>query len=282
MSELQYDTLLARREGLTRDLPDGGGNEDLRWVANTATLIYGDHDAVLVDTFTTVEQNDRLVEWIRGHGRRLTHLFLTHGHGDHAYGVGQVLAAFPGARAVGTAGTVEEARLQATDEFRDGFWGRLFPGQIPPPAIPDLLEGDRFELEGHELQVIDAGHTDTTGTASLWVPSIGLVVAGDVVYSHTHMYLAETTRETRRNWRAALARLKELDPQRVVAGHKQPDGIDDPSDIDESIAYLTDFDDAEAWTATPAELYEAMLVNHRRRANPGSLWGAAKLFKPAA
>jgi hypothetical protein len=37
MSQLQYETFLVRREGLTRDLP-AGDNEDLRWVANSATL----------------------------------------------------------------------------------------------------------------------------------------------------------------------------------------------------------------------------------------------------
>ena len=60
MSELRYDTLLVRREGLTRDLP-AGDNEDLRWVANSATLIFGDYEAVLVDTFTTIGQNERLI-----------------------------------------------------------------------------------------------------------------------------------------------------------------------------------------------------------------------------
>jgi glyoxylase-like metal-dependent hydrolase (beta-lactamase superfamily II) len=115
MSQLHYETLLVRREGLTRDLP-AGDNEDLRWVANSATLISGDHDAVLVDTFTTIEQNERLIEWVKAHGRRLTHIYLTHGHGDHVYGIGQMLQAFPDAQAVATAGTVAEARIQAGDE----------------------------------------------------------------------------------------------------------------------------------------------------------------------
>jgi hypothetical protein len=47
-SSLQYDTLCVRRLGLTRDLPPGA--EDRQWVANTATLIFGGRDAVLVDT----------------------------------------------------------------------------------------------------------------------------------------------------------------------------------------------------------------------------------------
>jgi glyoxylase-like metal-dependent hydrolase (beta-lactamase superfamily II) len=278
MSELHYETLLARREGLTRDLP-AGDNEDLRWVANSSTLIFGEHDGVLVDTFITIEQNERLIDWVTAHGRRLTYIYLTHGHGDHVYGVGQLLSAFPGAQAVATAGTIAEARIQASDEYRDGFWGKLFPGQIPQPMIPDELAGDTIPLEEHELRVIETGHTDTTGTTVLWCPSLRLIAAGDVVYSHTHMFLAETTAASRQEWIATLTRLKDLDPLHVVAGHKQPDGTDDPADIDESIRYLTDFNNAVAQTATPAELYEAVLHKHPRRANPGALWGAAKLVK---
>lgn len=280
MPELHYETLLMRREGLTRDLPPGD-NEDLRWVTNSATLIFGEHDGVLVDTFTTVEQNDQLIGWVKEHDRNLTHIYLTHGHGDHVYGIGQLLEAFPGARAVATAGTIAEARVQATPEWRDAFWGRLFPGQIPQPVIPAEIVGGTISLEGNELRVIETGHTDTVGTTVLWVPALRLIVAGDVVYNHTHMFLAQTTEASRRNWVASLAMLKDFEPRYVVAGHKYPGYDDDPANIDESISYLTDFGNAVAQTATPAELYRAMLSKHERRANPGSLWGAAKLFKAA-
>ena len=280
MTDLRYDTLLARREGLTRDLP-AGDNEDLRWVTNSATLILGDKDAVLVDTFTTIEQNETLIGWVKDHDRRLTHVYLTHGHGDHVYGIGQLLGAFPGARAVATAGALAEARTQAQDQFRIDFWGRLFPGQIPAPVLPELFEGDHLTLEGHDLQIVDTGHTDTRGTTALWVPDIGLLVSGDAVYNNTHMYLAETTRETRAEWIAALQSIKSLRPDHVVAGHKDPVRDDDPSNIDESIQYLTDFYDVELRSTTALELYEAMLKLHPRRANPGSLWGAAKLVKGA-
>ncbi len=280
MTHLHYDTLLVRREGLTRDLPPGD-NEDLRWVTNSATLIFGDHDAVLVDTFTTIEQNETLIAWVKDHDRQLTHIYLTHGHGDHVYGIGQLLTAFPGARAVATAGTRAQASLQAQDEYRVGFWGRLFPGQIPEPVLPEIVAGDRFSLEGHELAIVQAGHTDTAGTTALWVPAIRLIVGGDVVYNNTHMYLAETTSETRGEWIAALRTLEALEPAHVVAGHKHPDYDDDPRNISESIQYLEDFNEAELAASTAVELYETMLGLHPRRANPGSLWGAAKLIKGA-
>ena len=278
MSELRYETLVLRRQGLTRDVPPGD-NEDLRWVANSATLIYGDHDAVLVDTFLMIEENKRLIEWIRSHRRNLTYVFLTHGHGDHTYGIGQVLDAFPDAEAMGTAGTVAEATREAGDEYRDGFFGRLFPGQVPQPRIPTELSGDAISLEDHELRVIETGHTDTMSSSVLWVPSLRLLVAGDVVYNRTHMYLGESTTQSRQEWIETLGRLRDLDPLHVVAGHKQPDGTDDPDNIDQSITYLTDFNEAAERTTTPMELYQAVLQKHPRRANPGSLWGAAKITK---
>ncbi|MGY5036629.1 MBL fold metallo-hydrolase [Streptomyces sp. 900116325] len=75
-----------------------GDNEDLRCVMNSATLILGERDAVLVDTFTTIEQNERPIGWIRQHGRKLAHIYCLHGHLDHIYGIGQLLKAFPGGR----------------------------------------------------------------------------------------------------------------------------------------------------------------------------------------
>ncbi len=79
-NSLRYAVKTARRAGLIRDLPCGP--EDLQWVANSATLLYGTDDAVLVDTFTSIEQNDELVDWMRSFDRILTCIYITHGHGD--------------------------------------------------------------------------------------------------------------------------------------------------------------------------------------------------------
>jgi hypothetical protein len=48
------------RPGLGRGL--SSGHESLSWVANSATLISGERDAVLIDTFLTVDQNARLAD----------------------------------------------------------------------------------------------------------------------------------------------------------------------------------------------------------------------------
>ncbi len=149
----------ATRKGVTRDLPHGP--EDLQWVANTATLIYGEREAVLVDTFTSISQNDELVEWVKSFNRKLTHIYITHGHGDHWFGIGQLLKAFPEAVAVGTKATVADAPINDQPAWRQNFWDKLFPGEIPASVYPVVWEDDFIDLEGHRLEIIDTGHTDT-------------------------------------------------------------------------------------------------------------------------
>jgi hypothetical protein len=48
---LQWSLFVTSRPGLNRELPPG--YESLAWVPNSSTLIYGERDAVLVDTFPT-------------------------------------------------------------------------------------------------------------------------------------------------------------------------------------------------------------------------------------
>ena len=78
---------------------------------------------------------------------------------------------------------------------------RLFPGQVATKLVPpEPYEHDTFTLEGHELRIIEQGRTDSPDSTSLYVPSIGLIVAGDVVYNQCHMYVGDTTPESRKNW----------------------------------------------------------------------------------
>ena len=61
----------------------------------SATLIYGQRDAVLVDTFISVDQADVLVDWVKGSGNNLTTIYITHGHGDHFFALEPSKIVFP-------------------------------------------------------------------------------------------------------------------------------------------------------------------------------------------
>src|SRR5216683_5205532 len=127
-NDLEWDVLTIKRPGLTRDLPPG--KEDLMWVANSSTLIYGERDAVLVDTFLTTEQSKTLLDWVVARGKNLTAIYITHGHGDHFFGLAPLLERFPRAKAVATPEIVEAMQAQLAPASIDGFWRRLYPGQI--------------------------------------------------------------------------------------------------------------------------------------------------------
>ena len=276
---LKWDVLVTNRQGLVRDLPPG--KEEWAWVPTSATLIFGQRDAVLVDAFLTIEQAATLVEWVAASGKNLTTIYVTHGHGDHFFGIGMLLNRFPKARAVATPDVVESMRRQASPEYVSSFWNARYPGQIPEHlVIAEELKGNVIQLEGCDLLVVEVGHTDTEHTTCLHVPSAGLVVAGDAAYNDVHLYLAESNAETRREWIAALDTIESLKPRTVIAGHKKLEKNDSPRIIEETRQYIRDFDRLAPLTTTARELYDEMLELYPNRANPGSLWGSARAAKP--
>jgi glyoxylase-like metal-dependent hydrolase (beta-lactamase superfamily II) len=141
----------------------------------TSTLIFGEHDAVLVDAMTTVAEAEALADWVALHNRNLETIYITHAHFDHFYGLSILLDRFPGARAIATPKTVNAMQMSFTPVV-ERLARRLFPGQVATKLVPpEPYEHDVFTLEGHEIRIIEQGHTDSADTTSLHVPSIGLM-----------------------------------------------------------------------------------------------------------
>jgi glyoxylase-like metal-dependent hydrolase (beta-lactamase superfamily II) len=274
---LNWDVLVTPGiPAVTSDLAPG--TKQMMWSPISSTLISGKRDAVLVDTFITVEQADNIVDWVAASGKNLTTIYVTHGHGDHFFGIGALLDRFPNARAVATPDVVKLMHQQASPEFVGNFWSSFFPGQIPERlVIAEELKRNVIDLEGHDLVVVEVGHTDTDYTTCLHVPSIGLVVAGDTAYNDVHLYLAESNAQTRREWIAALDKIESLNPRAVIAGHKRPGNDDSPKIIEETRQYIRDFDRVAGTTTTARGLYEKMLELYPDRVNPGgALWLSAR------
>src|SRR4029077_12366158 len=205
----------------------------------------------LVDTFLTAEHAKNLLDWVVASGKNLITIYITHAHGDHYFGLKLLLDHFPNARAIATAKVVKAMHEQVAPQFVKSYWEVRFPGQIPEGLVAAQgLEGSEFELEGKKLVVEEAGHTDTADTTSLYIPSLDLVVAGDVVYNGVHPYLAESNKQTRLKWIAALYKIDAHNPQAVIAGHKVPENDDDPRNIDETRQYIRDFISLDESTRT--------------------------------
>jgi len=137
-------------------------------------------------------------------------------------------------------------------------------------AEPIPAQGSR--LEGNEVVAVETGHTDTDKTSVLHVPSIGLVVAGDVACNGVRQYILEGGGGGLREWLRALDRVADLHPRAVVAGHKNKNQPDDPAILDETRQYLQDvirlLDDKPA----TREFYDQMTGLYPDRLNPGVVW----------
>src|SRR3981081_316529 len=229
-TDLQWNVLTIKRPGLVRDLPPG--KEELMWLGNLSTLIFGETGAILVGTFLTTEQSANLLGWIVASGKNLTAIYITHGHGDHFFGLASLLERFPRARAVATPEVVKAMHEHLSPGRIENFWRRLFPGEIPDRLlVAEPLEDEELELEGHKLVAVNAGRTDTAPSTCLYVPSIGLIVGGDAVYNGIHPFLGETDRQSRLEWISTLDKLEALNPIAVIAGHKIPENPHDPPTI---------------------------------------------------
>jgi glyoxylase-like metal-dependent hydrolase (beta-lactamase superfamily II) len=276
---LKWDVFVSSQiPAVTSELPPGA--TEMQWSPISSTLISGERDAVLVDTFITMEQNRALAEWAAASGKNLSAIYATHGHGDHFFGVNTIHQRFPNARFVASRDAIEVMREQLSPPWLDAYWKSRFPGQIDPAlAIAEALGGGVIQLEGEELVSIPTGHTDTRNTTCLHVPSIGLVVAGDVAYNDVHLHLGESTADSRKEWIAALDMIESLKPCAVVAGHKRPGRPDAPTVVKETRQYIRDFDRIAATSQTAKELYDKMLAIHPDRVNPAVLWSSARAVK---
>ena len=247
------------------------------WPPSTSTLIRDGDRAVLVDCLITEQEGRELAAWVKSHHCELGYVYITHPHADHFLGLAEILAAFPQARPVALAESVPAMEEQISPGYMQ-VWGGFFPGQLTrKPVAPQPLAGDIIAIGGTKATVIPVGTTDTGHSSVVHVPSLGLVVSGDVVYNQTHMWLAQSTPDSRESWARALDAVAALEADTLIAGHRDPRAADDDAhrQIAESRRYLADFEAALARSSTPAELIDRMTAAYPDLANPYTLWVAA-------
>src|SRR5271154_4179008 len=220
------------------------GEHERPWPPISCTLIYGERDAVLVDSFITLEQARAQAEWIIAKGKNLTMIYTTHGHGDHFFGASVLLDRFPKARFVAAPSAIQVMKEQVSPAFVAKFWESRFPYQLPKRlVIAKELNTNILELEGESLLIVPLKFTDTAGTTRLHVPSLELIAAGDAAYNGVHPRLMEANQSQKRDeWLAALDKMESFNPRTVVASHKNMKNDDGgPRVIGQTRQYILDF-----------------------------------------
>jgi glyoxylase-like metal-dependent hydrolase (beta-lactamase superfamily II) len=233
----------------------GGGT----FSATTSTLISGKSDAVLIDAQHIRSDVDELVRFIERTGKRLTTIYVTHGHADHWYGASALLAKFPGTRVVTTAPVVDY--INQAIEIESQQWTAMFGERVvKPTAIPQALDGLTIDLEGHELRIVEIGQGDIEPSTVVHVPALDAVIAGDVVYNQIHAMLGLSGPGGWQRWLNSIDAVEKLAPKMIVAGHRKHEASDYEVGrmLDETRSYITDFAEGAQTLDSAEELVSLM------------------------
>jgi glyoxylase-like metal-dependent hydrolase (beta-lactamase superfamily II) len=215
--------------------------------AVSSHLIQGERDAILVDAQFTLSEAAKVVEMVRGSGKQLKYIVVTHGHPDHFFGLGVLQQAFPDARIVAAQPVI--ADIQDYGPRAIVRWKPVFKEEIPDSFLtPAPVNATSLFIEGNEIQLLTMDGGESPHATVLWIPSTKALLTGDLTYNNVHLWLRENRPE---GWLEILDRFERLHPVSVYPGHGAAGG---PELIDANRAYIHAF---VAATAPPATKEEA-------------------------
>jgi glyoxylase-like metal-dependent hydrolase (beta-lactamase superfamily II) len=254
-----------------------GEGEEATWAPSSSTLISGPTEGILIDALLTFSNADEIAAWAKGFGKKITGIYITHGHSDHWLGLARLLEHFPEARGYAAPEVAGRAAWEAEFNKTTKYWTSRFPGELPePPVLPEVLERDEILVDGQVVNMIHAGQGDIEGSTIFHVQSAHAAVCGDVVYNNVHMMMYEADQAKREAWIASIDAVTALNPKIVVAGHKSVGAPDLPDNLAASQQYLRDFTTVANRGGTVEELVRGMLKLHGERDQPHTLWISAR------
>lgn len=242
-----------------------------------STLIYGDRDAVLVDTQFVMSEAHRVAAMILESKKNLTTIYITHGHPDHYFGMAVLKQAFPNAKFVALPATIAA--------IRNGWGGRLkywtpeFGFNLPTtgPILPDELQGNAINLEGEALQVVGGVTGDGPNNSYVWIPSLRAVIAGDIVFSGAYF----TPPKMPQDWLKTLDQIAVLKPITVIPGHERAGARNDASTLAFMKVYIHDYNQMLESSKTAAEFRSKLTKKYPNYALERMVVAAADAAFPA-
>jgi glyoxylase-like metal-dependent hydrolase (beta-lactamase superfamily II) len=250
-----------------RELPNGG-----QFSPTTSTLLTGPSEAVLVDAQYIESDVAELVRRIEASGRTLTTIYITHAHADHYFGLERLLDRFPKARAVALPSVV--ADIESSHEAARAQWREMFGGEaLDDTVVPEPLDGTVMTIDGEPLHAVAVGQADIPNNTVVHAPSIGAVIAGDVIYNGINPFLVSTGPAEWPQWIASINKVAALNPRIVVAGHKLAELPDDDlaATIDATRDYIQHFIDQLDDSTDSRDLVARMQRRFPGHGNPSAL-----------
>ena len=106
---------------------------------SNSTFVYGERDAVLIDASQCLSDSHKMAAEIILSRRNLTHIYVSHFHPDHHFGVEVLKAAFPQAKVVALPTEVKSKEVKAT--YKNGIL------EVTMPKA-EVREAQKVRIEG--------------------------------------------------------------------------------------------------------------------------------------
>ncbi len=223
---------------------------------STSTLLYGERDAILIDATQLLSDAHRMVAEIIPMRKNLTHIYVSHFHPDHHFGLGVLETAFPRAKIVALPSVVRDIVFTSSDKLDTWSIDRFGPDTPVKTTVPIPMAEPGLELEGEEILFSDDWEGDSVNNSVAWVPSLRVLCATDIAFDDWNVWFIESNVERRVKWRAALDRLKEFDARVIIPGHGSDKTIEilERVSADASLEYTSCVD----WTREYIDFYEGV------------------------
>lgn len=222
-----------------------------------SVIVSGKTDALLIDAQFTLADAEAVAQKIKASGKDLKTIYVSHNDPDFYFGLEVFKKYFPEVTAYATSEVV--AQIAKTAQKKLDVWGgQLGKAVTSNVVLPQVLKGNRFELEGQQLEII--GLEEFPGRTFVWIPSIQAVVGGINVFGNQfNLWMADAqTSEARANWIKVLDTITALNPEIVIPAHgKSGDALNETS-VQHTKAYIQFYEEVLKTNSTSADLIRAI------------------------
>ena len=241
----------------------------------TSSIVYGPHEAMLVDAQFQRKYAVRLVEMVKATGRTLKYVYISHSDPDYYFGLAEIRKAFPGALVVSTAQTAY--LISATKDAKLRVWKDKLGVDAPAElTVPEAVASDVFSLDGEKVEI--RVNRDDPAHSYLWIPSTRTVLGGISVLTGGHLWMADTTSLAGiEAWLKVIDDMKGLSPARVIAGHFET-ANQSPAQLDFVHSYLAEYRKAAGSGGGSAGIVAAMTARFPDLPGRDTLEFGAKVF----
>jgi glyoxylase-like metal-dependent hydrolase (beta-lactamase superfamily II) len=182
-------------------------------------LLVGFDEAMLINTQLLRSEAKHVVSLIKHSGKKLTTIFITHDDPDDYLGLDVIHAAFPDAKILATpkvAAAIKAKAQKAIDDRKETFGADLATTFI----VPEAYDKPTLPFAGENVVIRELQAGESGNGAVLYVPSLQLIFAGDLISNQVHLWLVDASIE---GWIKNLAAARAVGTiANVLPGHGAP------------------------------------------------------------